>query len=162
MTVIWLVIIAVVVIFFSLAFWLISKDISDSLADIRHGKGIFLTFNYPPQEWKYYAQTLPFTGQSGKVCFTGRHIYLSDGTEEILYEIFGPTARSARLRKIFLDNDFVVFTVRNKELIAEEGDQIKIDSPDNLIEYHILIPKSQQQQTGELISFYQKMINKHS
>jgi hypothetical protein len=35
------------------------------------------------------------------------------------------------------------------------------DNPDNLKEYHILIPNAQQQQTDELITFYQKVIDKY-
>src|SRR5689334_22159816 len=106
--IIWIVVITIVAIFFWLAFWLISKNLSGALADIRHGKGIFLTFTYTPEEWEYYKQILPFTGHSGKVCFTRNHIYISDGTDEILYEIF-------RLREIFREEGFIVFTVRIKD-----------------------------------------------
>lgn len=153
MSVIWIVAIAIVVVFFSVAFWLISKNVSTALADIRHGKGIFLSFNYTPEEWDHYTQTLPLTGNRGKVCLTKNHIYITDGTEEILYEI-------ARLRAIAINNDFVVFTVRNKELVANEDGTVVPDSPDNLKEYYILISKAQQQETDNLISFYQKRIKK--
>jgi hypothetical protein len=156
MPIIWIVFIAIVVIFFSIAFWLISRNVSDTLADIRHGKGIFLTFNYTPEEWEYYTETLPMTGHKGKVCFTRNHIYISDGTEEILYEIFG-----SHLREISRDSDFVVFTVRTKDpLVTESGKEIP-DSPDNLRQFHIFVPKAQQQQKGELIGFYQKIIDKN-
>ena len=151
---IWIIVIAIIVIFFLLAFWQISKGVSDVLADIRHGKGILLTFNYTPEEWEYYTQTLPLTGQNGKVCFTRNHIYISDGTEELLYEIF-------RLRKISLETGFIIFTVRSKEFSPDDSGKFMPDNPDNLKEYHILIPNAQQQRTDELISFYQKVIDKY-
>ena len=151
---IWIIAVAIVVIFFSFAFWLISKGVSDALADIRHGKGILLTFKYTPEEWENYTQTLPLTGQNGRVCFTRNHIYISDGTEELLYEVF-------RLRKISLEAGFIVFTVRSKEFSPDESGEFMPDDPDNLKAYHILIPNAQQQQTDELISFYQKVIDKY-
>jgi hypothetical protein len=149
-----IIVIAIIVIFFLFAFWKISKGVSDALTDIRHGKGILLTFNYTPEEWENYTQTLPFTGQNGKVCFTRNHIYISDGTEELLYEIF-------RLRKISLETGFISFTVRSKEFSPDESGKFMPDNPDNLKEYHILIPNTQQQRTDELISFYQKVIDKY-
>jgi hypothetical protein len=152
--IIWIIVIAVVAIFFLFAFWQISRGVSDALTDIRHGKGILLTFNYTPEEWEYYTQTLPFNGQKGKVCFTRNHIYISDDTEELLYEIF-------RLRKISLETGFVIFTVRSKEFSPDESGKFMPDNPDNLKEYHILIPNAQQQQTDELITFYQKVIDKY-
>ena len=154
--IIWIIVIAIAIIaiFFLFAFWQISKGVSDALADIRHGKGILLTFNYTPDEWEYYTQTLPLTGQTGKVCFTRNHIYISDGTEELLYEIF-------RLRKISLETSFIIFTVRSKEFSPDESGKFMPDNPDNLKEYHILIPNAQQQRTDELISFYQKVIDKY-
>jgi hypothetical protein len=131
------------------------------LADIRHGKGIFLTFDYTPEEWEYYTQDLPLADKNRKVRFTKRHIYISDGTEEILYEIFGLNSNSTRLREISLDNEFIVFTVRNQELITDEDGEEKPDSPDNLKQYQILIPKAQQNQADELINFYQRLIDKN-
>jgi hypothetical protein len=151
---IWIILIAVVAGFFLFAFRQISKSVSDALADIRHGKGILLTFNYTPEEWENYTQTLPLTGQTGKVCFTRNHIYISDGTEELLYEIF-------RLRKISLENGFIVFTVRSSEFSPDESGKFMPDDPDNLKDYRILIPNAQQQQTDELIGFYKKVIDKY-
>jgi len=152
--VIWIVVIAVIIIFFAFVFWQISKGVSNVLADIRHGKGILLTFNYTPEEWEYYTQTLPFTGQNGKVCFTRNHIYISDGAEELLYEIF-------RLRKISLETEFIIFTVRSKEFSVNESGKFMPDNPDNLKDYRILIPNDQRQRTGELIGFYQRVIDKY-
>ena len=152
--IIWIIIIAIIAVFFLFAFRQISKNVSDVLADIRHGKGILLTFNYTPEEWENYTQTLPLTGQKGKVCFTQNHIYISDGTEELLYEIF-------RLRKISLESGFINFTVRSKEFSPNESGKFIPDNPDNLREYHILIPNDQRQQTDELISFYQEVIDKY-
>lgn len=142
------------------ALWRNLKNISSSMADIRHGKGVFLTFNYTPEEWEYYTQTLPFTGKTGKVRFARNHIYITDGTEEILYEVSGPTQLSARLREISSETDFITFTVRNKELSGNESGEVKPDSSDNLRQYQILIPKAQQTQTDELIGFYRKIIDK--
>jgi hypothetical protein len=133
-----------------------SKNISDTLADIRHSKGIFLTFSYTPGEWEYYAQTLPFSGKGGKVCFTRRHIYISDESEEILYDILG----AASLREIFRDSDFLNFIVRNQPLSATESGEWRPDSPDNLQQYRILIPTAQQADADKLISFYRLLIEK--
>jgi hypothetical protein len=152
--IIWIIVIAVVAVFFVFAFRAISKGVSDALTDIRHGKGILLTFDFTPEEWEYYTQTLPFTGQNGKVCFTRNHIYISDGSEELLYDIF-------RLRKISLETGFITFTVRSKEFSPDENGRFMPDNPDNLKEYEILIPDAQQQRTGELTSFYQKVIDKY-
>jgi hypothetical protein len=149
-----IIVIAVFAIFFLYIFWQISKDVSDTLKNIRHGKGILLTFNYTPEEWEYYTQNLPLTGQTGKVCFARDHIYITDGIEELLYEIF-------RLRKISVEAGFVIFTVRSKEFGLTESGKFIPDNPDNLKEYHILIPDAQQQQTDELIDFYQKVIEKY-
>jgi hypothetical protein len=152
--IIWIIVIAVVVIFLLFGFWQISKGVSDALADIRHGKGILLTFNYTPEEWEYYTETLPLTGQNGKVCFTRNHIYISDGSEEILYEIF-------RLRKISLETGFINFTVRSKEFSPDESGTFMPDNPDNLKDYRISVPDAEQQRTEELIGFYQKVIDKY-
>lgn len=152
--IIWIIVIAVIVVFFLFAFRQLSKGVSDALADIRHGKGILLTFNYTPEEWQYYTQTLPFNGQNGKVCFTRNHIYISDGNEELLYEIF-------RLRKISIGAGFIIFTVRSKEFSPNESGEFMPDNPHNLTDYHILIPNAQQQNTDELISFYRKVIDKY-
>jgi hypothetical protein len=142
------------------ALWKSLTNISDVMADIRHGKGIFLTFKYAPEEWEYYTQTLPFIGINGKACFTRNHIYLSDGTEEILYEISGDVPTSARLRKVCIEEDFIVFTVRTKELIVHENSEIKPDCPDYLWQYKVFIPESQRTKTDELMGFYRKVIDK--
>ncbi len=151
--IIWIILFAVIAIFFLFIFRQISKGVSDTLADIRHGKGVLLTFNYTPEEWEYYKQTLPFTGQNGKVCFARNHIYISDGTEELLYEVF-------RLRKISLETGFVIFTVRIQDFGPNESGKYMPDNPDNLKEYRILIPNARQQRTDELIDFYQQVIDK--
>lgn len=142
------------------AIWQSLRNQSNVLVDIRHGKGIFLTFTYTPEEWEYFTQTLPFTGKNGKVCFARNHIYLSDGREEILYEISGSLPISPRLRKVSIESAFVVFTVRTKELVVKEDEEVKPDSPDNLWQYQILIPDAQLNKTDELIGFYRKRIDK--
>ncbi len=152
--IIWIIVIAIIVIFFVITIWLLSKGVADALTDIRHGKGIFLTFDYTFEEWEYYTQTFPFRGQTGKVCFTRNHIYISDGTEELLYEIF-------RLRKISLEAGFIIFTVRIKEFSPSESGKFTPDNPDNLKDYQILIPNDQRQRTDDLIDFYEKVIDKY-
>lgn len=145
--------------------WRGFTSISKTTADIRHGRGIFLTFKYTDEEWQYFKQNLSFTRDNGKVCFTRNHIYLTDGNEEILYEISGEFRISALLRNVCVENDFLVFTVRTKELIrgtnwhTYEYLERKPDSPDNLFQYEIPIPAAQKDKTDELIRFYQENID---
>ena len=68
--------------------------------------------------------------------------YISDGTEELLYDIF-------RLRKVSLETGFIIFTVRSKESSPDESGKFMPDNPNNLKEYDILIPNAQQQRTDE-------------
>jgi hypothetical protein len=147
------------------ALWKSLSNISDVMTDIRHGKGVFLTFKYTAEEWEYYEQTLPFTGNNGKVCFAQNHIYLTDGAEEILYELSGDLGVSAWLRNVCVENEFLVFTVRTQDLARkinfDTGEYVerKPDSPDNLWQYQILIPLAQKDKTDEIINFYQKTID---
>src|SRR5215213_10757549 len=79
--------------FYGSTLWLKRANRSAAIKDIRNGKGIFLTFNYTSEEWKYATENyfdLKFrNGDNGKVCFTPQYIYLSNGRSYILHELIG-------------------------------------------------------------------------
>ncbi|MBS1796817.1 MAG: hypothetical protein JSS81_23510 [Acidobacteria bacterium] len=128
---------------------------------IRHGRGVFLTFDYAPGEWEYYTRDLAFRGAVGTASFGDKNVYLKDDTEEVFIELFGPFRNSPRLREVALKDEFIVFRVRTRDLDPNEKGEIALDHPGNVEEFFVLIPEKHRADGQTLLEFYRMLILKN-
>ncbi len=135
-----------------------AEDTNNQAADMKNGKGIFLTFNYSPEEWEYFTRHLVLSGKQGKAFFGEKLILLADGTEDVITELFDLNPRGKRLQQVEINEGFLVFSIKYRDVMGFDiaGDPFLIKSEKD--EFQILIPAAQIDDANRLLDFYQKLI----
>jgi hypothetical protein len=149
-------------ILFLIRLWENAKDTSNRSADIKNGKGVFLTFNYSPEEWEYFTQNLVLSGKQGKAFFGKKLILLADGTEDVITELFDLNPLGKRLQQVKIDEEFLVFSIKYRDVTRSDiaGDPYLVKSETD--EFQILIPAAQADDANRLLDFYQKLITQNN
>lgn len=131
---------------------------NDQVANLKNGKGIFLTFNYLPEEWEYFTQKLVLSGKQGNAIFGEKIILLTDGTEDVITELFELNPKGKRLYDVKIIDGFIVFSIKYREFrLNDYGELVPIEGK-NDDDFEILIPQSQMEDANKLVDFYQKLI----
>ena len=139
-----------------------AKDTNNQATDMKSGKGIFLTFNYSPEEWEFFTRNLVLSGKQGKAFFGEKLILLTDGTDDLITELFELNPRGKRLYEVKIDEGFLVFSMKYRDLRRNRfGDPIFVKG-NNIGEFQILIPGSQMEDATKLLDFYQKLITQNN
>src|SRR5688572_15839309 len=65
-----------------------------AIGAIKQGHGVFSTWIYPPKDWQAVAgehfEIAPRRlGENGRASFTDRHVYVTNGSDNILFELVG-------------------------------------------------------------------------
>jgi len=139
-----------------------AEDTNNQAADMKNGKGIFLTFNYSPEEWEFFTRNLALSGKQGNAFFVEKLILLADGTEDVITELFDLDPRGKRLQQVKKDEGFLVFSIKYRDVIRSNiaGDLVHIKSDKD--EFQILIPAAQVDDANRVIGFYQKLITRNN
>lgn len=136
---------------------------------INKGQGVLWTWQYAPNEWKYAAEThfdiqTKRMMETGKVCFTEKHIYVSNGRDEILFELIGDNKYEKHLTEVFHYKgsamQSVRFEVRSKEIKKEEGRETMEETYEN-DSLTVPIPKAFESESAKIITYYQDILNKN-
>lgn len=139
-------------------------------AAINKGKGVLWMWLYAPEEWKYAAETFfdikpKRLMETGKVCFTQDCIFVSNGRDEILFELIGEDKYERHLTEISFFKgspmNSLRFFVRIKEIKREDGrktDEEKYDTETIMIP----VPKPFEQEREEVFKYYQDLLDKNS
>lgn len=139
-------------------------------AAINKGEGVLWMWLYAPEDWKYAAKTFfdiepRRLMETGKVCFTKEHIFVSNGKDEILFELIGEDRCERHLTEISFFKgspmNSIRFFVRIKEIKREDGrktDEEKYDTETLMIP----IPKDFESEREEVFKYYQDFLDKNS
>lgn len=139
-----------------------AQDTNKQAADMKNGKGVFLTFNYSPEEWEYFTRNLVLSGKQGKAFFGEKIILLADGTEDVITELFELNPKGKRLYEVKITEGFLVFCIKYREFtISSYGEIVPIQGK-NDDDFAILIPHSQMEDANRLLDFYQKLITQNN
>lgn len=139
-----------------------AQDTNNQTADMKNGKGVFLTFHYSPEEWEYFTRNLVLSGKQGKALFGEKLIILTDGTEDVITELFELNPGGKRLYEVKIDEGFLVFTIKYRDFRRNRfGERVPIEGK-NDDDFEILIPSSQIVDANKLLEFYQKLITQNN
>jgi hypothetical protein len=139
-----------------------AADTDRHAAAMKSGKGVFLTFNYSPEEWEYFTRNLVLSGKQGQVFFGEKLIYMADGTEDLIIELFDSDPRGRRLREVKIEEEFIVFSIILRDVwrqnIAGQPYFVRSDTE----AFEIFIPGSQREDANRLLGYYQRLITRNN
>ena len=151
-------------------FWLVKiLNRRTAIANIKNGKGVLTTWMYTFEEWKIAAEDRfeirTRSGDSGRVSFTPRYIYLSNGRKDILWELIGEQKYVKHLTDIYLYKEspmnVIRFQVRTKIIKKNDGRETMDESYD-LEEFYVPVPKDHKLETEKVMKFYQDILDKNA
>lgn len=139
-----------------------ADDTNKQVAEMKKGKGVFLTFHYSPEEWQYFTRNLVLSGKQGKALFGEKLILLTDGTEDVITELFELNPSGKRLYEVKTVDGFLIFTIKYRDFRRNRfGERVPIEGK-NDDDFEILIPVSQIDDAKKLLEFYQKLITQNN
>jgi hypothetical protein len=140
------------------------------LLSIKYGQGVFATWNYSQEEWRIAAQNqfdlAVRMGDNGKVSFTPRFIYASNGRRDLLWELIGEVKYERHLTDIFLYHEspmnVIKFEVRTKKVKKDSHGNDRMEESCGLKDFYVPVPKDYHQEIEKVMSFYQKILHDNS
>src|SRR5687767_6277718 len=91
---------------YGISFWLKRQNRRAAIQSIKNGADVFLTWHYSPEDWKFaaeeYFQIKPRRlSENGTASFTERFVYISNGRDELLYELIGAQRYVKHLTEVY-------------------------------------------------------------
>lgn len=137
------------------------------IASIRNGQDVIATCYYNSGDWRFAAEqyfkirTRP--GDFGKVSFTPRHIYVSNGKKDFLYELVGAERYVKHLTEVYLYKkspmNVIKFEVRTKVVGKDKSGNERLDEKCTLEEFYVPVPSDYETGIGSLMKFYQDILD---
>ena len=144
---------------------------SSAIYTIKQGQGIFLTWTYSPEDWKIGAEEHfgikpRRLNENGKASFTEKHVFITNGRDEILYELIGWDRMKKHLTDVYLykqaEQNVIRFEVREK--IIKKGDN-GADTADEdyvLENFYVPVPKLCAEEGDKVMKFYKDLLDKNA
>lgn len=142
-----------------------------AISAIKQGQGIFLTWTYAPEDWKLAAaehfDIKPRRlNENGKVSFTERYIFITNGKDEILYELVGLNRMKKHLTDVYLykqaEGNVIKFEVREKTIKKDEYGNETMDEDYRLESFYVPVPKFCAEEGEKVLKFYKDLLDKNA
>lgn len=136
---------------------------------IDKGQDVLWTWQYAPDEWKYAADTyfgieIKRMMETGKAAFTEKHIYVSNGRDDFLFELIGTNKYEKHLTEVFHYKGATIqslrFEVRSKEIIKEDGRET-MEEKYGIETLTVPIPKSAETEAEKVVKYYQEILDRN-
>jgi hypothetical protein len=164
------IIIALCATFYGIYFLINRQQRSSAIAAIKQGQGVAATWNYAPDEWKQAAEERfdikpKRMMENGKVTFTDRYVYITNGSEDVLCELVGEQKYVKHLTEIYHYKDspmnIIRFQVRTKRIKKDDNGNDTMEEDCAVETFCVPVPKSHEPETEKILKFYQDILDKN-
>lgn len=165
-----LIIIALCALFYGVFLLIKRQSRRNIINSVKMGQGVFLTWNYSPDEWKLAAEERFDIKprrylENGKATFTDRYIYVTNGSEDVLYELVGENKHIKHLTEIYRYKDspmnVIRFQVRTKTIKKDEYGNNTMEEKYDLETFYVPVPQIHQAETEKVLKFYQDILDQN-
>jgi hypothetical protein len=138
---------------------------------IKQGQGIFLTWHYSPEDWKLAAeehfQIKPRRlSENGKASFTEKHVFITNGTDELLYELIGGDRYVKHLTDVYLykqaAQNVIRFEVRTKTIKKDEYGNDTMEEDYGVERFYVPVPKAAAAEGEKVLKFYKDILDRNA
>jgi hypothetical protein len=171
----WLVFGGIIVAIAIFAYWLQSvfrrQNRNAAVGAIKQGQGVFATWNYSPEDWKAVAEEHfeikpRRLGENGKASFTDRHVYVTNGSSDILFELIGEDRYVKHLTDVYIfkqsERNVLRFEVRGKYIKKDENGHDTMEEEYETETFYVPVPKGAEAEGERVLQFYKTMLDKNA
>lgn len=138
---------------------------------IKQGQGVFQTWTYSPEDWKLAAEEHfgikpRRLNENGKASFTEKHVFITNGKDEILYELIGWDRLKKHLTDVYLYQQTVQnvirFEVREKIIKKGEHGTDTMEEDFKLETFYVPVPRASAEEGGKVLKFYKDLLDRNA
>lgn len=158
---------AAVVFFFVLKIVMQRQQKSAAIGAIKHGQGVFASWNYLPEDWKAIAEEhfeiKPRRfGENGKASFTERYVYVTNGDRDILFELVGADRYVKHLTDVYLSKqasrEVLRFEVRTKTVKKDENGNNTMEEEYETDTFYVPVPRDLNAEGAKVLALYKNLL----
>ncbi len=162
---------AAAIFIYSLGFMTKRQNRNAAIYAIKQGQGIFLIWTYSPDDWKIAAEEHfeikpRRLNENGKASFTERHVFITNGKDEILYELIGWNPHKKHLTDVYLyqqaEQNVIRFEVREKTIKTDEHGNETMEEDYKLETFYVPVPKLCAEEGEKVLKFYKDILDKNA
>ena len=142
-----------------------------AIAAIKQGQDVFLTWNYPPEDWKAIAEENfeikpRRLGENATASFTDRYVYVTNGRDDVLFELVGEDRYVKHLTDVYLSKqparNVLRFEVRTKIIKKndEGGDTMEEDYATDT--FYVPVPSGLNAEGEKVLTFYKNLLDQNA
>jgi hypothetical protein len=156
---------------YGLSFLMKRQNRRAAIDSIKNGTDVFLTWHYSPEDWKpaaeEYFQIKPRRHlENGKASFTNRFVYISNGRDELLYELIGSQRHVKHLTEVYLskqsEQKVIRFEVRTKTIKKDDNGNETMEEDFDVESYYVPVPKAADAEGEKVLNFYRDILDKNA
>jgi hypothetical protein len=165
-----LIIVALCALFYGVYILINRQSRNNIIASIKQGQGVFSTWQYSPDEWKQAAEERfdikpRRMMENGTVTFTDRYIYITNGDENVLFELVGEIKHVKHLTEIYHYKDspmnIIRFQVRSKTIKKDEHGNNSMEEDCDSETFYVPVPRNHLAETEKVLKFYQDILDRN-
>ena len=142
-----------------------------AIGAIKQGQDVFLTWSYPPEDWKAIAEENfeikpRRLGENGRASFTDRHVFVTNGSEDVLFELVGEDRYVKHLTDVYLSKqstgNVLRFEVRTKTIKKndEGGDTMEEDYELDI--FYVPVPSGLNAEGEKVLTHYKNILDQNA
>ncbi len=157
--------------FFAIRILMKRQNRRAAIYSIKQGYDVFLTWNYQPEDWKAIAEEFfdikpRRLSENAVASFTERFVYVSNGTNDILYELIGEDRFVKHLTDVYLhkqsERNVIKFEVRTKTIKKDEYGNDRMEEEYDTETFYVPVPKISDAEGAKVLNFYKTMLDKNA
>jgi hypothetical protein len=141
-----------------------------AIDSIKNGTGVFLTWSYSPEDWKFAAEYFQIKprrlSENGKASFTDRFVYITNGKDELLYELVGLQKYVRHLTEVYIykksEHKVIRFEVRTKTIKKDEHGNDTMEEKYDVESFYVPVPKTLDAEGEKVLKFYKDILDKNA
>jgi hypothetical protein len=142
-----------------------------AIASIKQGQDVFLTWNYSPEDWKFAAAEFfeikpRRLSENGKASFTERFVYITNGADEILYELVGEDRYVKHLTEVYMSRhsgqSVIRFEVRTKTVKKDDNGNNTMEEDYAVATFYVPVPRDTPAEGEKVLNFYKNLLDRNA
>jgi hypothetical protein len=142
-----------------------------AIASIKQGHGVFLSWNYSPEDWKFAAAEFfeikpRRMAENGKASFTERHVFVTNGADERLYELVGEDRYVRHLTEARMskqsERNVLRFEVRTKRIKKDDNGNDTMEEDYAVETFYVPVPQASGADGEKVLNFYKNLLDRNA